>query len=105
MSHHSSHDNGDPFEKMDRHEDEIRQAMSKEMAKLLGEFPDGKLNAADEGAVSVAIGHEDGRVVMRFPKPVAWIGFTAAEAVDIAQTLLNHARAVNTNLLVTVRIG
>ena len=60
--------------------------------KLQGEFPDGRLNAHDEGALAVMVGHEKGRVMMKFPSPTAWIGFTPEQAMDIAQMLITHAR-------------
>jgi hypothetical protein len=81
MSHHSS--STDP---------ERNQLMHEAMKKLLGEFPDGKLNAADEGAVAMAVGHENGRVVLEFPKPVKWIGFTGDEAIELAQLLIEYAK-------------
>lgn len=60
--------------------------------QLHGEFPDGRLNATDQGSVAVMIGHERGKVVMQFPHPTAWVGFTAQQALDIAQSLIDHAR-------------
>ena len=59
---------------------------------LQGEFPDGRLNPNDEGAMAVMIGHENGKVVMQFASQTAWIGFTPEQAMDIAQTLITHAR-------------
>ena len=92
MSHHSSDDH------------ERDAAMSAMMSKIFGEYPDGKLNAQDEGAVACAIGHQDGRVVLKFPKPVAWIGFTAAEAMEIAQSLIEHARAAGLTAPFTLKL-
>lgn len=60
--------------------------------RLQGEYPNGRLNNADEGALAVMIGHERGKVVMQFASPTAWIGFTPEQAMDIAQTLITHAR-------------
>lgn len=59
---------------------------------LQGEFPQGRLNANDQGAVAVLVGHERGKVVMQFAHPTAWIGFTPQQALDIAETLIRHAR-------------
>lgn len=70
------------------------------MRQIAGEFHDGKLNAEDEGAVALNIGHERGVVKILFPKPVAWIGFTPDEAVKIAETLIKHARKATTKPLV-----
>lgn len=92
MAHHSSDPNGS---------DELRKAM----AHLLGEFPDGKLNAQDEGALAVGIGHQDGRVVITFPKSVTWIGFTPDQAIDIAQSLIDHARQCGSKKPLSLRVG
>ena len=81
------------------------QEMRKAMGKLLGEFPDGKLNTSDEGALSVMIGHEGRSVVMRFPKPVAWIGFTPEQALGIAETLISHARKCGLTIPLVLRVG
>lgn len=56
-----------------------------------GEYPEGKLNPDDEGELKMAVGTEGGRVVMKFGKPVAWIGFTDAQAREIAALLCKHA--------------
>jgi hypothetical protein len=80
MSHHSSEGPFDP------------KPMSEMMKKLLGEFPDGKLDASDEGATAVSIGHDQGRVIIQFPNPTKWIGFTGDEAIGMAKALIHHAK-------------
>lgn len=75
------------------------------MRALMGEYPNGRLNKDDAGAVAIQIGEESGRVVMRFPKPVAWIGFTGDEAMEIAQTLIKHASKAGVTVPVVLRIG
>jgi hypothetical protein len=84
---------------------EQRKVMSEAMAKLLGEFPDGKLNTNDEGALAVMIGVEGKSIVIRFPKPVAWIGFTPEQALGIAQSLIEHARKVGLSIPLVLRVG
>lgn len=88
MGHHSSDDN-EGFGEMPPH---ARRALHGKMRELLGEFPDGKLNQHDEGAVAFLVGVEDGRVKLQFPKPIAWIGMTPDEAVGMAELLIRHAR-------------
>lgn len=56
------------------------------------QYPDGKLNAEDEGALAIAIGVEQGLVRVDFAKPVGWFAMPADQAVEIAQSLLKHAR-------------
>lgn len=85
---------------------EAQDAMSAAMQQIFGEFPDGKLNANDEGALAVVIGHEKQSVVMRFPKPVAWIGFTPEQALEIAESLIQHARKAGGLLVpLVLRVG
>jgi hypothetical protein len=91
-----SHSGIDP--RMEKH-------MKEAMKDALGEYPAGKLNDADEGALAVGIGHQKGKVVVQFPKAVHWIGFTPEQAIDIAETLVQHARACGCNRPLTLKIG
>lgn len=100
MSHH-----GRSFPDPQPLDPDQQKAMHDAMSKLLGEFPDGKLNQNDEGALAVMIGSEGGRVIVRFPKPVAWIGFTPEQALDIAQTLISHARKAGLPVPLVLRVG
>lgn len=79
--------------------------LSEMMKKLMGEYPDGKLNANDAGAVAMAIGVERGKVVLQFPKPVAWVGFTPDEAISLAELLVKRAREAGSTKPMTVTIG
>lgn len=104
MSHHSHNpfgDRGNPFERVDAPGGAMRDAMK----KLMGEYPNGRMNEDDAGAIAMAVGHEDGRVVMKFPKPVAWIGFSGDEAMALAQLLITHARKAGITAPAILRIG
>ena len=72
--------------------------------KLQGEYPNGRLNETDEGALAVMIGHENGKVVMQFASPTAWIGFTPEQAMDIAQMLITHARQAGIVGVYTIKL-
>lgn len=78
MSHHSSRPN---------------PAMSAAMRELMGEYPQGRLNADDAGAVALQVGTEGGKVRIDFPKPIAWFAMTGDEAMSLANVLVKHARA------------
>ena len=93
MSHHGSWD------------DDTRKAVSEVMKQVFGEFPNGKLNTEDEGALACGVGHEKGVVKLLFPKPVAWIGFTPEQAVGLAQDLLKHARQCGFAGAYTLQLG
>jgi hypothetical protein len=93
MSHHG---NPDPFA-----DDRMHNAMR----QIFGEHPNGKLNADDAGALALEIGVERGAVVIKFPKAVAWIGFTPDQAMDIAGALIKHARAAGATTPLTLRVG
>jgi len=94
MSHHGTNpfEGNDTLRKLFQDLTECGDPLKNLQRKLQGEFPNGRLNANDEGALAVMIGHEKGKVVMQFPSPAAWIGFTPEQAMDIAQSLISHAR-------------
>jgi hypothetical protein len=66
------------------------------MTKLgpTGQFPQGKLNPDDEGELQIAIGQENGKVVVKFGKKVAWIGLDADGALGFASAITEHAMAI-----------
>jgi len=67
--------------------------MREAMAKVFGEYPRGRMNENDAGALPMGIGIENGRVVVRFPKPVTWFGLAGDDALAMAAVLIKHARA------------
>lgn len=92
MSHHGP----DPFD------GEQPERIKKLMAELksgaanyrgpVGAYPDGKLTPRDEGSIQFAIGSKDGKVVIDFGSPVAWIGMTPQQAMDLAAGIMKRAR-------------
>jgi hypothetical protein len=64
-----------------------------------GEFPEGQLHPSDEGQIKIAVGNRDGKVVLAFGAPVAWIGFPPDDAEKIATDLLRHAEAARSALV------
>lgn len=70
-----------------------------------GEFPNGRLNSDDAGALALAIAVEDGKVCMHFAKSVEWIGFTPQQAMDLANLLMQNARKAGSKEPLTLRIG
>lgn len=85
MSHHSR----DPFG------DDLRRKLLDTTAfrGATGLYPDGELNKADEGQLQFAVAHKDGKVVLEFGTPVAWVGMNPQQAADLAMSMLQHARA------------
>lgn len=79
--------------------------MSDQMRKLMGEYPQGRLNDNDAGAIALTIREEGGKVVIEFPKSVAWIGFTGDQAIEIAKTLIKHARKAGVTAPLVLRVG
>ena len=59
-----------------------------------GQFPEGKLTSHDEGEIRLAIGQKDGKVFVDFGSQVIWIGFTPAQAKEIARILVRNAEAI-----------
>ena len=94
MSHHSSE--FDP---------EREAAVREMMGKIFGEYPDGKLNEHDAGAIAMAVVTENGRVKLVFPKLVSWVGFTADEAIGLAELIIKHARNCGSKKPLQLHIG
>lgn len=94
MSHHGTDPIGDNplLRKLLAQAEATGDPLKDAQRRLHGEYPDGRLNTADEGALALMVGHESGKVVMQFATPTAWIGFTPEQAMDIAQSLITHAR-------------
>jgi hypothetical protein len=87
------------------HDPERAAAMSGLMKQLMGEYPNGRLNKDDAGAVAMAVSSESSVVRLDFPKPVTWIGFTGDQAIQLAQDLMKHARRAGITTPVVLRIG
>lgn len=58
-----------------------------------GEFPEGKLNSNDEGEIrfGVAADKENGKIILSFGKPVAWLGMSPGQAIALADSLRKKA--------------
>jgi len=107
MSHHGMNPINDHplFKKLMSQAENTGDPLKDAQRKLQGEYPHGRLNNADEGAMAMMIGHENGKVVMQFASPTAWIGFTPEQAMDIAQTLISHARKAGIVGVYTLQLG
>lgn len=57
-----------------------------------GQFPDGKMNPEDEGELAIGVAHDQDNVIIKFGKPVAWLGLPRQHALKLAQTIAIHAQ-------------
>jgi hypothetical protein len=78
----------------DRETDRMRELVRQLQLGPTGQFPQGQLNPVDEGEIKLAIGVEDGKVVLNFGKPVAWIGFDWQQALALAESIRQKAHQV-----------
>lgn len=61
-------------------------------ASIRGDFPDGKIDESDQGALVLSVTHdEEGKVFIEFPEPVLWAAFTAEQAMDVGKALVEYA--------------
>jgi hypothetical protein len=72
---------------------------------LPGDYPDGKLNDEDEGALQFGIADQDGNIIINFFKPVRWIAMPPEEAAKLAGVLIRRARKVAKQRGVILEIG
>jgi hypothetical protein len=56
------------------------------------QFPEGKIHPDDEGKISVAIGIDNGNVIINFGKPIAWLGLPPSACMEMGRTLIKRAR-------------
>jgi len=82
--HHSSQPDPE-ISRMHPHGDELGAT---------GEFPEGHLTESDEGEIKFAVGYKDGKVVLDFGGPVAWMGMHPDQAKELASLLLKWANTV-----------
>ena len=89
MSHHGMGDG--PEDDEDKQRRSMLEALMTHQKQIAGQFPDGRLSKDDDGALAFAVGVTDGKVVLRFPEPTAWLGMTPEQAAELAQLLCRHA--------------
>jgi hypothetical protein len=58
-----------------------------------GEFPYGKADESDEGALRMALStdHRNGIIRIVFGKPISWLGLPSLEARGLAKMLMDKA--------------
>ena len=56
-----------------------------------GKFPQGHLNRDDEGELQFGVANDGEKVIIKFGKPIAWLGMTADQAIEFGSLLIEHA--------------
>jgi hypothetical protein len=84
------------FEKVIEPYREVLEQQMRDQAQEMGlgktgEVPDGQLTDHDQGELKMGIAMVDGRIVMNFGQPVAWVGFQAEQARAVAAALVTKA--------------
>ncbi len=59
-----------------------------------GKFPEGKLTDKDEGETAFRIGSVEGKVVLEFGEPTAWVGMSPEQAMALAKILYKRAKHI-----------
>lgn len=82
------------------HSEAELEAAQRFISEMLGEakphFPQGKLNERDDGELAFAVAADLRKrvVILRFAKPVDWLGMPAKQTRDLANLLLEKATQV-----------
>jgi len=63
-------------------------------AGATGNFPQGKLTKSDEGEIQFTVGAKNNKVILQFGTPVAWMGMSPEQAVDLGEMLIQKAAKV-----------
>jgi hypothetical protein len=69
--------------------------MEKTKLGATGEFPEGKLNENDEGAIQMVIFVRDENVIINFGSPVNWLGLPKSDAIVFAEAILRKVKEID----------
>ena len=86
MSHHGTEFDDHDFFGMNKEIDGLFGFKKDEVSNKLGatgKYPEGKLNEHDEGEITFAMAIDKGKLIMRFGKPLEWIGFSKQNVTDL----------------------
>lgn len=75
-------------------QEELREHARLRAAAALGatgQHPDGKMTATDQGELKLAVSTMEGKVIMDFGTPVAWVGMRPEQARAMATALVTKA--------------
>lgn len=86
MSNHSSHPGDSPIPEF------FKRIIDEPLIGATGTHPEGMLTPHDEGAIQLSIGTKDGKVCIDFGTPCTWVGMRPKQAMELAQSLVKHAR-------------
>jgi len=72
----------------------MQHAAARENFGPTHEFPDGRLCDEDDGELRFGVAHDPatGRVLINFGRPVAWLGMTPSQALELGGCLVEHGR-------------
>lgn len=97
--HHSNeHQSGEQLRKLFREQQQLTDRFNEERSgSARREFPEGRLSADDDGSLTFKIGADQDRrvVAIEFSKPTGWIAMNPQQAVELAQSLIKHARSIS----------
>lgn len=95
--HHSERDiasqHAEPSDTMKKIIAEMEAVQREQGFGATGQFPEGKIDASDEGEIKIGVAKIDGKVILNFGSPVKWVGFTPQQARQLAESLRKASHA------------
>lgn len=76
---------------------ELKELFEDGQLGATGRFPEGKIHDSDEGEISFGVGVKDGKIVIEFGKPVAWLGMHPSQAIELGTMLRTKAKRLLKN--------
>ena len=75
------------------HENLARDFLMQVLGQMPPQYPAGKLSEDDQGelALAVALDRKSRTIIIRFPKPIDWMGFGKQDALALGQKLVDLA--------------
>ena len=81
--------NETPNDELRRQLDSSEEFIEELTGVNLKKYPDGRYDGSDDGEVhyAVAASTQEDAIILRFPKPIMWLGFTDESAEELVKTL------------------
>ena len=89
MPHHEVHEQSELM-KLFKAQKELKERAPRQ-------WPDGRISGDDEGAIAFQIGSDPEKqlVAIEYAKPVGFVAMSPQDAIQLAQLLIKHARAIS----------
>lgn len=80
-----------------RNSELFKQLQDQRDGTAVRKWPEGRISGSDDGEIAFEISSDSDANIVKvdFGKPVEWVGMPPKTAIELAQLLIKHARAIS----------